>query len=300
VRAPDRVIVRLFGGLGNQLFQYAAGRAASIPSGRELVLDPWHLATLNERSYALAPFRVAARLANPRDIPRCLRPEDGRRPSRLVRSLRRRLGSPGITVCRESASCQSPELLPAPGTMYLVGYWQSEKYFVDQEDIIRGDLRLRKPLTERNAAAAEELGRLQSVALHVRRGDYVRNPEANRYHGVCGIDYYERAIAFLEDTYSDLRYFVFTDDPEWVHAEMHLPIPFTVCDWNGTHEAHLDLNLMSACRFHVIANSTFSWWGAWLGSRPGKDVIAPHRWFAGADPARHPTDDLIPSSWRVM
>jgi Glycosyl transferase family 11. len=184
--------------------------------------------------------------------------------------------------------------------MYLVGNWQSEKYFADYADTIREDLTLRMPPAGRNAAAAERISAIQSVAVHVRRGDYVSRPVTNRFHGTCGLDYYERAVAFLEDAYPDLRYYVFTDDPEWVRARMCLSVPFLVCDRNRPSEAHLDLYLMSLCRFHVIANSTFSWWGAWLSTRPDKQVVAPHRWFAGADPARYPTDDLIPSSWRVM
>jgi hypothetical protein len=128
----------------------------------------------------------------------------------------------------------------------------------------------------------------------VRRGDYVANASTHEYHGVCSPEYYEAAQKLLAHRLGAIELFVFSDDADWVERHLRFFGPATFVKHNGPAQDYEDLRLLSLCRHHIIANSTFSWWGAWLCRHVEKLVIAPKRWFQGA---RHSTDDLIPQQW---
>jgi hypothetical protein len=136
-----------------------------------------------------------------------------------------------------------------------------------------------------------------AVSLHVRRGDYASNPVTNQYHGTCSLRYYLDAVSTLVSLGVQPRLFVFSDDIPWAQASLRFDFPVTFVGHNPASADHEALRLMSMCRHHIIANSSFSWWGAWLGSHPDKVVIAPRKWFNGAT---HDTRDLIPASWRQV
>jgi hypothetical protein len=140
----------------------------------------------------------------------------------------------------------------------------------------------------------------ESVSVHVRRGDYVTDPAANRVHGTCGSEYYERAAELLCEQVTSPRFFVFSDDPEAARRELRMPGPAEFIDGNVGQRDWEDLRLMTSCRHHIIANSTFSWWGAWLAHHDEQVVAAPHAWFRpGAKPG-HCVRDLIPQSWMLV
>jgi hypothetical protein len=189
----------------------------------------------------------------------------------------------------------NPAVLHATDGTYLHGYFQSESYFADHDPQIRRELRVTTPPDAQNA---EWLDRIQNdplaVSVHLRRGDYVAVAKAGHTHGTCDAAYYSRAIAYLCDRVITPRAYVFSDDPEWVRAHLHLDVEMEVVSHNGPNAHFEDLRLMSACRHHIIANSTFSWWGAWLDARRDKTVIAPQRWFA-TDRLVNP--DILPSDW---
>lgn len=136
----------------------------------------------------------------------------------------------------------------------------------------------------------------ESVSVHVRRGDYVTLASASAYHGLCTLDYYHRAIRHVAERVANPTLFVFSDDPEWTKANLHSPFPTHYVDHNPAGKAFQDLRLMSLCRHHILANSSFSWWGAWLSRSNGGLVIAPERWYA----VNRPTPDLIPARWIRM
>ena len=131
----------------------------------------------------------------------------------------------------------------------------------------------------------------------MRRGDYVTNPTTHRYHGACGPDYYEAAQRLLLQTLGNAQLFVFSDDPAWVEANMRFVLPATILKHNSPEQDYEDLRLMALCRHHIIANSTFSWWGAWLSQSLEKIVVAPKNWFKEAG---HTTEDLLPREWRTI
>ena len=141
---------------------------------------------------------------------------------------------------------------------------------------------------------AAEIAACNAVSLHVRRGDYAADPVVTSMHGLCPLDYYDRAVEYVLGRVSDPAFFLFSDDPDWVREHLKLRGSVSVVDHNGPDSGSEDLRLMSLCRHHIIANSTFSWWGAWLDPRPDKLVIAPKRWFADES---LDTSDLLPAGW---
>jgi hypothetical protein len=215
------------------------------------------------------------------------------RARRWTGALRGNPGPLGLRRIVEQGHAFEPALLDAPDDVYLDGYWQSEKYFKDAEPVLRSQLRFVPPPAPGIREWIPQLQRGEAVAIHVRRGDYVTS-RVNRYvHGILPIEYYRAAVTELAQRASRPRFFVFSDDPGWCEAHLRLPYTFTVIRGSpgGSHE---HLRLMSLCRHYIIANSSFSWWGAWLGSAPPGIVIAPCRWFRGASVD---TPDLVPAHW---
>jgi hypothetical protein len=279
----------MMGGLGNQLFQYAAGRTVALATGRELLLDTSAYREDPLRAYQLDRFAIAARPLRRGDVP-------------FFRLRRSRLGAilprrARVEIVREAFPARVPVWPAAPvddaGTPYLIGYWQSERYFAPIADTIRREVRVNAAPEGQNARLLADIAAGDAVAIHVRRGDYVSNPVATAYHGLCGLEYYEAAIRRLEATVPQPHCFVFFD---WVRANLDTGHPTT---WVGhnTDTPWEDLRLMAACRHFIVANSSFSWWGAWLGESPGKQVIAPARWFQ----ADHGGEgEIVPAGWLRM
>lgn len=286
------IVTELYGGLGNQLFQYAIGRALAARRQTDLAIDISKLENYKLRTYKLRHFQVAAQPLSAEQR-RALRIRDY--PAGTLRRLMMRvIGLSYMPVLQEHTFSFDASAVNAPDHCYLRGYWQSPKYFCDAEQAIRADLQLRHPPTGTDAQVAADIAKTVAVSVHVRRGDYVSNPHTQRYHGVCGADYYSKAEQLLRERLSTFELFIFSDDPDWVKENLRFKSRTHYVSHNGPDTDHEDLRLMTTCHHHVIANSTFSWWGAWLSPHSNKTVIAPKRWFAEAP---HSTDDLIPPSW---
>jgi hypothetical protein len=180
--------------------------------------------------------------------------------------------------------------------VYMVGYWQTERYFAWNRKRLLQDLVLLPGMTA-DAGWLQKIGACNSVSLHVRRGDYVSNATAAQYHGTCDIPYYQHAIATLQRQHPDIEVFVFSDEPNWAADHLRLRVPTHIVDANSPEHGYLDLELMRQCRHHVLANSSFSWWGAWLCEHLGQVVHSPVRWFAngGID-----ASDIIPPRWHRL
>jgi hypothetical protein len=293
------VVTRLMGGLGNQMFQYAAGRALALRCAVDLKLDVTGFATKGphtRRTYELGSFAIKASLAGEADLARFGRSANLRSAwrERLMRSLRVDVGRSGSQIYREPHFRFDPAVAKLRAPIYLDGYWQTEKYFLHIADQLRREFALQTPLVGTNATLAAQISATNAVSLHVRRGDYVSDPTTNRYHGVCSLDYYQRAVEFIKGRTEAPHVFIFSDDPEWSRTYLRFSAPTTFVDVNSPDNGVADLRLMSGCRHHILANSSFSWWGAWLNPSTAKIVIAPSRWFADA---AHDTQDLIPPAW---
>jgi hypothetical protein len=183
------------------------------------------------------------------------------------------------------------------GTLVIQGYWQSFKYFESHQDVIRAECTFKRSPTGENARMIDEIEAVQSVAVHVRRGDYVTNPTFKEVHGTCSPDYYQRAQKHIVQHVKEPHFFIFTDDPEWVRKRVTFPGPATVVDHNLGNADFEDLRLMTHCKHFIIANSSFSWWGAWLASNQDKIVIAPVKWFRIDS---FPCEDRIPREWIML
>ena len=176
---------------------------------------------------------------------------------------------------------------------YLMGNWQSERYFSQVAEIIRRDLSFKTPLTDRNAELMELMDKIEVVSLHVRRGDIASNLASMAIHGLCSLEYYRRAIEYVTVRVAKPEFVIFSDDMTWVRENLSIDYPCHYVDHNKGFESYNDMHLMSLCDHHIIANSSFSWWGAWLNPKGNKIVVAPQRWFL----ANYDSSDIVPSSW---
>jgi len=189
------------------------------------------------------------------------------------------------------------EILNAPKNSLFIGYWQTEKYFLPIQDTIRKDFTFKMPLEGLNKTLAESISSCNSVSMHIRRGDYVHNSETSKFHGVCSPEYYYEALEFIKKKSANIQLYIFSDDMEWVKVNMKFDVPVTYVGNNIDNQSYVDMQLMSLCKHNIIANSSFSWWGAWLNNNPEKIVIAPSKWFN--DSSINATD-IIPEGWQKI
>jgi hypothetical protein len=186
--------------------------------------------------------------------------------------------------------------MSTPDDTNLIGYWQSEKYFLEISNLIKSEFTFPYEISIKNKETLRDIKKKTAISIHIRHGDYLTNPTTRAYHGICSLDYYKNAIKKIEEKVTDPEYFIFTDDPEWAKENIFTIRPRYVIDWNG-NEPHEDLRLMASCKHHIIANSSFSWWGAWLGKHENQMVIAPEPWF---DTIIHDTKDIYCPSWTLL
>lgn len=280
------IVVALNGGVGNQLFQYAAARALALRLGVPLGLDRRWYEGHKHRSYALDRFAVSAAPVDPGLLPF----RDGKILGRLLSGLGGRL-----RVFRERGLAFDPAVLALPDGTYLRGVFQSEAYFADQEAALRSDLAFADPPDAANRATLAAIAAGLAVSLHVRRGDYAADPKIASVHGSVGLDYYRRAVELVAARAGgDPLVFAFSDEPAWAAENLRLGFPMRIVDHNAGGAATEDLRLMAACRHHVLANSSFSWWGAWLNPSPDKIVVAPTPWFRDA---ALDASTIVPERW---
>jgi hypothetical protein len=290
------IITQLIGGLGNQMFQYAAGRSLAAHHNTELKLDITQFTKIKvifPRQYCLSNFRIMETFATEKEL------QYFNRHSSHVNFFYSSLycaltGNPNLFLKKEPCFQFDPDFFALPDNVYLEGYWQSEKYFKNIENIIRSEFTLKENPDQSNLFMAEKILKSNAISIHIRRGDYVTDPVTFDHHGICSLEYYHRSIDNVVEKISEPHFYIFSDDPGWVKQNLHINYAHTYVTHNLGSKDYLDLWLMSQCKHHIIANSSFSWWGAWLGTNPGKMVIAPKQWF---NKSTNNTRDLIPDSW---
>ncbi len=285
------IVTHIFGGLGNQLFQFAFGKALSARLGVDLAIDTRYFDRPRPDALCLHHFSIRTPEADRKGLP-AMR-HDG-----LLPYLAARMRGHRWTMFRERSLAYDPAAEMLGDNTYLKGYWQTERYFRDHADLVRAHLQVVTPPTDENRRVMEEQEGCLPVSLHVRRGDYVSNPKFNATHGTCDLDYYRRAADLIVERIGEQPvFFAFSDEPDWVRDNLRLPYPMRIVSHNGPEHNYEDIRLMSRCRHHIVANSSFSWWGAWLNPDPDKIVIAPRRWFADPKMQKH---DLVPESWITL
>jgi len=292
------IISNLVGGLGNQMFQYACTRslATELNLPFKFTCDTFNLYSAYHNGLELDNvFAVDLQPASPEE----LRGLIGR--ARAFPIFRKALASNSLSALRGAHFVSEPTNVYWPGLLnsmknggYMQGYWQSERYFAKNATSIRQDFSFKFKTTGKNLELIAQIESCNSVSLHVRRGDYLSNAKTLSTHGVCSLDYYRKALEIVNERFHDARIFAFSDDPRWV-TELLAPFcpSIVVVDHNRGENSYNDMRLMSHCKHHIVANSSFSWWGAWLNPRPDKLVIAPLKWYANGLDAH----DLLPDSW---
>ncbi|MCX6984700.1 MAG: alpha-1,2-fucosyltransferase [Lentisphaerae bacterium] len=289
------IIVKIIGGLGNQMFQYAAARRLAEKHSAVLKLDITRFEEYKLHKYGLHCFQIMECMATQAEI-ESIRGNQNIL-SRLKRKVSSKLGFNNPKKRRwifEKQFHFDAEILEAPDNVILEGYWQSEKYFADIADILRREFVIKYEQDIQSRKFADLIQSTESVSLHVRRTDYVQDVSTNRLFGTCDRDYYGLCVRYIGDRISNPHLFVFSDDPQWAKDNLEFDFPMTFVDCNDASRNYEDLRLMSLCKHNIIANSSFSWWGGWLNANPDKIIIAPQSWFK--DGSRN-TKDLIPDQW---
>lgn len=289
------VISRLIGGIGNQMFQYACGYSLSVLNNSKLLLDIDDL----ENRYSLhngyeldAVFNINTKIATLSEISSVLGWQ-GKKIVRRVLLYRKCKMIRRKNFVVEKTKNYWPNINNIKSDCYLVGYWQSEKYFKHIKDIIKSEFVFKNELIGKNAKIKNIIFDCNSVSLHVRRGDYISDTKTNSVHGLCGVDYYSAAIKHIDEHITCPVYFIFSDDIEWAKTNIITHSPVLYIEHNKKNNSFYDMQLMSLCKHNIIANSSFSWWAAWLNSNADKIIIAPKRWYNN----RADCPDLLPDDW---
>ena len=284
----NSVTSTLVGGLGNQMFQYAVARTTALRLGASLKLDLRKLLAHNHRAYGLGDFALS-------EVDLIREGTLAADPPRFIQQLPRWLT--GSRFFCEKTFSYDARILSVRTPIELHGYFQSERYFAAQTAQLRADFKLKASLADEIDRLAKALIPAEpSVALHVRRGDYT-TPVESAFHGLLGQDYYERAMKIVRERCGVTPLVcVFTDDPAWVRGNLTLPANTQIIS-EHTQSPLQDLILMSRCTHHIIANSSFSWWGAWLNPSPDKIVVMPKQWFSPEIMRTFDVKDLRPAAW---
>jgi Glycosyl transferase family 11 len=287
------IIARLLGGLGNQMFEYAFARRLALVNDTELKLDTTQFATAKvhtPRHYELGVFNIKEVFATPAEIKHFKKfaPRNGK-----FGALHNFFFADENKYVRQRGFGFNPQYMKLGPDAYLEGLWASEKYFSDIHGVLLEDFTL-KSTDEYYQEILIDMNTTNSVSICFRRADFVNDPATAKHHGVTPLEYYYAAMKDIEAKIGDPVYFIFTDDPEWVKNNFKTDRPVRYVE-HADNPAQ-GLVLMSKCAHNIIANSTFSWWGAWLNQNKSKIVYSPKRWFN----VERDIKDLIPESWILL
>lgn len=291
------IIIRLSGGLGNQMFQYAAAKALALTHQTELIVDVTNLKIkkigFTPREFELSIFENELfKYLSESDKVNILEEEL----SFVQKALNKFMGKQACKYYRQPSFKFNENFLELEGENYLIGYFQSEKYFTNFEKEIRKTFQFPKKISEKNKQLCSEILSNNSVSVHVRRGDYIKYASNLKHHGICSLEYYQNAMELVSQKVEKPVFYFFSDDTDWVKKNIKGDYPIRHVEHNHGNQSFEDMRLMSHCKHHVIANSSFSWWGAWLNPNVNKLVIAPKPWFNNVEKEKE-TTDLIPKKW---
>ena len=276
------IIIKLKGGLGNQMFQYAFGRLLAAQNNAEVKFEFSGDKKDTQREYKLDKFNTSVQFAGPEEANKLRYPFGFA--SRVVEKIK-------TGVLKRYNIGYEPGLLGRKNG-YLEGYWQSYKYLEPIKDILAKELALKEPVDQKHKTILEKMRDTNSVCVQVRRGDYVTDPKTSSEHLVFGLEYYDKAFELLKTKVTDPVLFVFSDDIEWCRNNLKLDPPVFFAD--PAIPDYEDFALAARCKHNIIANSSFGFWAAWLNDNPGKVVIAPKKWN---NKYQKEYDNLLPPEW---
>jgi len=285
------IIVNLKGGLGNQMFQYAFGRKLSLKNDDELKLETAGLMSANKigdiyRPFSLSQFKIKKQIATPDEVRKLKYPYG---------ILSKALRWFNFKILKKTHTQFEPHAMKKTGDIFLDGYWQSPEYFEDIRETLLEEFTLEEPGETYFKDMANKIKGTESVSIHVRRGDYANNPQVLKEFGICSKEYYQNAVNKIAKKCASPTYFVFSDDIDWVKSNLDLNEKVEFVSNPSLTDAQ-ELILMSTCEHNIIANSTFSWWAAWLNQNIEKMVISPTPWFNNTSY----DSTLIPKTWTKL
>lgn len=296
------IITNIKAGLGNQMFQYATGMFLAEKNNKQLFLDVSgysDLRVLNSdtpRNFDLKHFNISAQISSKEQG------QNSKYPLGLISKIIRGVDK---KILKNNYQDFHPDFLKNitnqiqkdPNTnIYLNGFFQSEKNFAEIRPLLLKEFQLKPEfITDKVKEFEKQIENNNSISIHIRRGDYAQNPTTRAYHGLCPISYYRDAINLITEKNTEPHFFIFTDDVEWVKENLKISESHTFISGNDLSGPQ-ELWLMSKCQHNIIANSSFSWWGAWLNQNPKKTVIAPKKWTAKN--TEHP--NIIAEGWITL
>ena len=277
------IIVRLISGLGNQLFQYSFARRIALERNVPLKLDTSFYDSQDLRAYQLDYFNIKAEVISHEALSKALKTNWFWMARKGWYGTQRRLPYYKKRIVREKEKfCYDPNMTKTSKITYFNGYWQHYRYHQSHEAIVRNELTLKSQYLSKISKLLTEIDSSESISLHIRRGDYISDPRAHKRFGILPLDYYQDALKFIRQRINTPTVYVFSDDTEWVQNHLKLDSPLQFITIEDEARDVLELALMSRCQHNIIANSTFSWWGAYLNNNPHKIVIAPKQWSSDA------------------
>jgi hypothetical protein len=274
------IYTRIRGGLGNQMFQYAAARSLSKKYNTDLILNTEYFYNTPlkdvKRKYQLNVFNIDKNIKIEAKINPIIK---------FIQKIFLKFFGDKIQIFIANL------ILKIKLSVYLNGYFQNEKYFLDIREILLEEFTLNKEINEETKKIKEVIEKSEAICLNVRRGDYLR-PDYLKIYGICSMEYYNQALEYIKDRVKKPLICIFSDDPEWVKKEFKIDnVLFTD---NTTISEYEQMYLMSLCKHNIIANSSFAWWGAWLNQNPNKIVIGPKQWLVNKTSEEI---DIMPKDW---
>lgn len=282
------VTVKIVGGLGNQMFQYAYAKALQ-QKGYNVNLDISAFETYTlHGGYGLHSYNIDLKIAHKNELNKFITVG-------FISKIRNKLKIKNSKIITETTLLFEKKFLNIENNKYIDGYFQTEKYFSNIRDVILHQFTIKDKISNysKDMKYAIEHANI-SASLHIRRGDYLSSLNSN-IHGTCNLEYYKKAIIFLNSKFGEINYFIFSDDMAWVKENLKIDQAIYI-DSKEKRIPHEDIYLMSLCDHNIIANSTFSWWGAWLNQNNEKIVIAPKRWF-NDEGLEKQSKDIISEDW---
>ncbi len=265
------IVVKIIGGLGNQLFQYACGYNLARYLNTDLKIDISEFEKYKLHNFTLNKFNISAKYASKKDLE-------------------------GLNIFKEKTLNFDSEVFNCDTNSYLDGYWASEKYFIKSKKNLINEFKVLNNLEDMNLEFSKLIENSNSVSLHIRRGDYVPNSYKEQLLEICDLDYYKRSIDYFKQKGEDYTFFIFTDDKKWVRDNFKInDFKYYFIEHNDADLNYEDFRLMSLCKHNIIANSTFSWWASWLNLNTTKIIIAPKKWHT--QKIKTKIKDLIPDEW---
>ncbi len=286
------IIIKIQGGLGNQMFQYAMAKSISIKSEDEVKLDISFYPKQTLRKYELNQFNIEEKIASKKEIIKLAGKEN------ILFKVKSKLGlttkKPKSYFVEKEIFVFDDKVFRYKSNIYLDGYWQNENYFKDIRNELLKEFTLKENISNEAKKHLHSIQNTQSVSLHIRRGDYVLNPYTNSIHGTCDLNYYKLAVANIRLNIKNPSFYIFSDDIEWCKQNFEfLENKVFISDTKSPFD---DLELMKSCKHNIIANSSFSWWSAWLNENESKIVISPKVWFVD-DSLQDKSKNIICDNW---